>query len=105
MTQATADTLRKAKALISDPENWNKDGDYFKDGDPDTGCMCVFGALSLAMRTDEGVAHTQDVIIHNASRDLFDMEPIKLNDHPNTTHADIMALFDRAIELTETEEE
>lgn len=104
MKQPTADTLRKAKALISDPKNWNTDGNYFKGGDPSTECMCVYGALSTAMGIGIGIAHTNDTILHDASMGLFRMDPVKLNDHPDTTHADIMALFDRAIELAEKEE-
>jgi hypothetical protein len=101
MTQTTADTLRKAKALISDPVNWNNDGDYFKDGDPDTGCMCVYGAIHVALDPSHHIGETEKLF-----DDLFKSLhlPYKLidyNDHPDTTHDDIMALFDRAIELAE----
>lgn len=101
MTTTTADTLRKAKALISDPVNWNKDGHYFKGGDRSSNCMCFYGALGTAKGIDAGEVHSNDVVIWLLCEELFDMTATDYNDHPDTTHADIMALFDRAIELAE----
>ena len=103
MTNPTADTLRKAKALISDPINWNRDGCYFKGADESSACMCIYGALGTSMVVDAGKAHLDDEILNSTCREMYGMSTTDFNDHPDTTHADIMALFDRAIELAEKE--
>lgn len=105
MTQTTADTLRKAKALISKPVNWNKDGEWYKGGNPNSNCMCAYGAVMRVTGNFTEWPSKEDYSqpLEDAAMMLFDREVIDVNDHPDTTHDDIMALFDRAIELAEGE--
>lgn len=107
MTDTTADTLRKAKALISDSVNWNQDGDFFKGGDPETNCMCAYGACMMA--TGKLVDWPSDYPyakpLEEASDELFGFEVVMTNDNPETTHEEIMRLFDRAIELAEEQQQ
>lgn len=109
-TKSTADILRAAKAHISEPENWFQ-GEYFKGSliDPDTSCACALGAVRVANWSAHAI-HSVFVDIHDdtpAAHTLHSVLPDgfftvnDFNDDPNTTHADIMALFDRAIAAAE----
>lgn len=89
------DNLLAARALIDTPEKWGKDQDGSLRGK-----SCV--GIALGEVTGNGMPEYDAVrkaIVaalpaHFASNTL----PIVFfNDHPDTTHADILALFDRAI--------
>jgi hypothetical protein len=101
------ETLQKAREHLSDPKNWNKDGNYFKDNDRSSGCCCALGALALCEVGPNprwSAPH-----IHDARAALMSaLRPggrtvTSFNDAPSTTHADILALFDRAIASVEGE--
>lgn len=90
------DDLVAAKALIADPARWVKDpGELGKCYCAVTAITGVFGASRLGTS------------IHTRKRDAWEALASALpegwgqvgiyNDDPTTTHADIMALFDRAI--------
>lgn len=100
-----ADVLREARRLIERPENWikgtaeavNKDGEK---------CYCAIGALEAA--TESAGRHGplgHGPLFWAAHRALRDVIPGRLiqvyNDYPGTTHADIVAVFDKAIEKAE----
>jgi hypothetical protein len=101
---ALRDDLIAAKALIDTPEKWRKD-DHLH-----AGSCCAVVAVNRVSGT-EGV--WADGARPSAMRAaLFDHLPDEwrekpvfniairigdFNDHPDTTHADVMALFDRAI--------
>jgi hypothetical protein len=99
------ENLIAAKALIDTPEKWGK-GEY----KPSPGCFCAFGALMAA----RGVDPEDDTSVTDEDRALAKALPsgwhkvtsevADFNDHPDTTHADIMALFQRAIEAEEAKE-
>ena len=89
------DDLIAAKALIDTQEKWRQDGRYGLL----SGSLCAEGACMTATRS------------YNQLVDfLYDALPGKnrwksvaeYNDDRRTTHADIMALFDRAIAAQET---
>ncbi len=95
------DNLIAAKALIDTPEKWGQE-DY----EPRPGCFCLAGAIAKVKslepepRTAE-VGPEWDALCY-ALDELNDglspwPGPIHFNDAPGTTHADVMALFDRAI--------
>lgn len=84
------DDLIAAKALIDTPDKWCKGRMYSRDGR-----MCAFGALYCGFRSrDED--YVDALMLLNAQSPKGRLSAF--NDAPETTHADIMALFDRAIE-------
>lgn len=105
------DDLIAAKALIDTPEKWGRGFSSFYDaerlvrqGKP----LCVAGACSVITANDAlpgryGAVHralTKQVPADFVARLSSSPEGAlpSYNDDPRTTHADIMALFDRAIE-------
>ena len=97
---ALRDDLIAAKKLIEHPENWMQ-GDYTNW----YGCLCALGACRLALYGSverKGRAHNGDenplAFALKESLPAGDWRTVdEFNDHPDTTHADVMALFDRAI--------
>lgn len=99
--------LTRAKALISDPEKWTKHG-FAKDeeGHPvspiayNAKCFCTVGALYCVLGSDYGGQSLALQALEAASKDLHNLHSVpRFNDSPVTKHADVLALFDRAIEL------
>lgn len=88
------DNLIAAKALIDTPEKWAKAGDV----KPSNGRYCAAVACNefkgaLDMFAALRAAFPQEYV----GRGGYVMEIFDFNDLPTTTHADIIALFDRAI--------
>lgn len=91
----TAEVLRDAKALIADPDRWIKGrNQMILDGRK---CYCSVGAIEAAAQDDS--AYTAAWI---ALHDSLYTWPAQFNDSPKTTHADVMAAFDRAIAAEES---
>lgn len=93
--------LIAARALIDTPEKWVKI-EY-----EDHGCFCALGALGRVMGRDpSGDLGEVEIALGRALPPDFKLSAVlslgtnvvMFNDHPDTTHADIMAMFDRAIE-------
>jgi hypothetical protein len=98
------DDLIAAKSLIDTPEKWAK-GTY----ETRNGCMCALGACRRQVYGNAGGGSSEDGEL------VGDMNPLATalldalpngetsvsayNDRKLTTHADIMALFDRAIAM------
>lgn len=91
------DVLVKARANIADPSRWMKLGPAHTSGMRGncivghTGRLCDTSALAQAVALALA-AHLPD----ERSR-RFASAVWVFNDHPATTHADVLALFDRAI--------
>lgn len=98
------ENLIAAKALIDTPAKWLKDDREYEDS------CCAIVAVNRAFGTGGG--WTDDPEAGAAHQALFDQMPKEwrpelhgniaecvgdYNDAPETTHADIMALYDRAI--------
>ncbi len=110
MTQA-AETLRAAKALIDTPKKWTQhalarlgDDQSCFSHDPNAVCFCIIGAIS---RAESDVACSiaafriaSNTLLH-LTRSLGFHSVGDFNDHPDTSHTNVMALFDRAIALAE----
>lgn len=92
VTDGTLRVLIEARELLSDPRRWTR-GDYCR-GD----AFCIMGALGYRLEGQEESFARDDALC------LLGCElPTRLwnipafNDRPTTTHADVLALFDRAI--------
>ena len=91
------ENLIAAKALITDPKKWGRE-EYH---DTLTGCMCAYGAIGGALGSINwwNVEHSPEALALEAALPPGDWlsNVARYNDAPDTDHADIMALFDRAI--------
>lgn len=105
------DDLIAAKALIDTPEKWGKGLASFP-ARPTSKVDRLCAAAACARVADAGPAGgytrmhkaltgalPEPFLRAKAGRDFAVSAPLPLfNDHPDTTHADVMRLFDRAIE-------
>jgi hypothetical protein len=100
-----ADILRAARALIDAPEKWTQDA-YRRDAEGNkckpaaAVCWCAEGAILAA--SDDSVLmmnrwRAEDLLTAAAPGAIA-----IFNDAPGRTHAEVLAAFDRAIELAET---
>lgn len=98
------ENLKAARALIDTPEKWHQ-GWY----ESESGCLCTLGALAKAVLGKTDNVRWCEPELSTAQRALEAELPkywkargvATFNDSPRRTHADIMALFDRAISATE----
>jgi hypothetical protein len=95
------DDLIAAKALIDSPEKWTK-GTYRDEA----GCMCPIGAVAKAMGVEYSVTPPNlgsvERLLNDIAASVSDAPTVvAFNDRVTTTHADIMALFNRAIEAAQ----
>lgn len=92
------ENLIKAKALIDTPEKWGR-GEYVKNE-----CFCAIGALAEALGVNpvsSGLTMSKEYeALLGAVPDTF-YGVWRYNDAEDTTHSDIMALYDRAIAAAE----
>ncbi len=94
--------LIAARALIAQPENWTKGafaltstGSLGRPGHEESTCFCVAGAI---LHTQPSTSVRQILkLIEKVLPGEFESVP-DFNDDPHTTHADVLAAFDRAIE-------
>ena len=96
--------IQKARDYLATPSNWTK-GEMFRDarGISTTRdkavCACLHGALSLAAGgrgTEAGRKAYDDAA--EAVEAVLDGAPISVfNDDPKTTHADVLAVLDKAL--------
>lgn len=101
-----AEQLRAAKALIDTPEKWTKgcnarafDGASLDPRDVLASCFCSFGAM-VHVEDNSDNRREADHALFMAVGEIAPFPGyISFNDADTTTHADVMALFDRAIEL------
>lgn len=99
-----SDDLRAAKALIDTPEKWGRH--LFQDA---FGRMCIRGACGAAaggIFGGKGALSVETALLMALPAGVRQIAgPLSrlsvFNDDPSTTHADIMALFDRAIAAQE----
>jgi hypothetical protein len=86
------ENLIAAKAIIADSKKWGKG----RGAAPPTSGLCALGAAGLSGGWREPAALEDAMPVRWQGRPVY-----AFNDHPDTTHADIMALFDRAIAAQE----
>jgi hypothetical protein len=106
--------LRAARETIADPKHWTQ-GAYARDkhGVPvdslrGEGCtFCTFGAVRHVVAKENAEYFEAEVALDSSvPRDGMGatIGAINFNDAPTTTHADVLALFDRAIARAEAQE-
>lgn len=96
--------LQRARLLIANPDNWIK-----RQLTDHKGCFCAMGALCHVRDRLLNTKATSDA--YNTASDLLDkvtmgragVNYVTYNDSPDTTHADIMSLFDEALKLAKPE--
>lgn len=108
MDQETIDTLKKARELISDPKRWNQ-GAYAIDESGeglrrngacglDAVAWCAIGAIAKVVGQwsimDPRIKKPWEALELDAK---VTGDVTGYNDDATTTHADILALFDRTI--------
>lgn len=105
MNAQTVRHLQSAKALIQDEVHWTR-GTYARDANydetdslsPSAVCWCAIGALSKA--TDGWIdLHIWDVIDKATYEVAGHTNTAKFND--SHSHAEVLELFDKAIEIAE----
>lgn len=96
MNQLVED-LKAARAVIEKPEAWTKGkwartkgGQGVSWDSPEAVCFCAEGAIRLTVPYDREVVTQSSLLGHYYMLAAF-------NDDPETTHAEILALFDNAI--------
>jgi hypothetical protein len=104
-----AEILRNARKLIEKPETWCKGAMVRRRGDmiypgptfsPEDGDQyCALGALCVGGPPDRGPGFFDAREILYGVNDAGSV--LDLNDGPHTTHADVLALFDKAIAAAE----
>ena len=100
--------LRAVRAQITTPDRWTKGwfardqyGNECRSQDSTATCWCIMGAITFVTPRDrKKLAIVKDVLSAHLPTwyCLSDF-----NDRPTTTHADIIALIDRAIATEEKE--
>ena len=107
----TAEHLRAAKALIDTPEKWTRKvsarDKNLKPASASDKRACIFCSVGAVWRVFDGVLDDPAVLpcelcLERSLPSGFD-DISAYNDDPDTTHPDIMSLFDRAIELAEAQ--
>lgn len=99
----TAQILKDARALIADEKNWTQDkvardrrGYSVSPESRRAVCFCAIGALRKTCVDDDSLIYARDVL-----RDVAKIPITEFND--THTHAEVIALFDRAIARAEGE--
>ncbi len=98
-TDGVLRVLTEARALIERPENWCKNALY------ENGARCVLGAL-YNTQSDNSDGWNMPIGAYNAINSAVPGAFLSIphfNNDPSTTHADVLALFDRAIAARKAE--
>jgi hypothetical protein len=97
---ATYSILKKAREKIADPKRWaqgqfatDKDGGFVDPQSPHACRWCAYGAIMAVA----GVGTTTLAMAALNSQVPRRRHVVVFNDSARTAHADILALFDRAI--------
>lgn len=91
-----AEHLRAANALIDMPEKWTKNKEIACNPDG-TYSYCMMGALERTQRNNRKAHRILCSVIDGASLTGW-------NDAVERTHTEVMAAFDRAIEIAEQQQ-
>ena len=105
-----AELLREARKLLEDPSHWTKGafakaaaGCAIASTSDNAVCWCAIGALRRFDRGGYSAAYSNAVFVLQCCVSGSG-GVAEFNDDPNTTHADVLAMFDRAIARAETKQ-
>lgn len=96
MADQVLDDLIAARALIDTPEKWQKHRYHSDDGNRHCSMGAVF-CVTTDYRREEACRLALARAVPASSPHFSIGTPYHFNDAPETTHADIMAMYDRAI--------
>ena len=102
MTDKILTELKAARALLENPKSWGKMS-YAVDGqgndvdatDPGAVCFCMLGALQRAAGNTDWTHSPATLFLGHYVPDTGFISTF--NDDPDTTHEDVLAVFDKAI--------
>jgi hypothetical protein len=102
-TNKEAQILREARAKIDTPEKWGKGMASFIEGGGSQKCVKAAFWNNLKDYTDTSQCVAYEIFRKAAGlRAVDETDPVpQWNDHPKRTHAEVMAAFDKAIEMAE----
>jgi hypothetical protein len=106
-----AQVLREALNTLEDPKCWTK-GENARDArgndlpvlDRGAVCFCALGAIDRAVQTncfELGIYHLAVEFLNSAIFEKKFADIPAWNDAPERTHAEVIAAFEKAIELAE----
>lgn len=102
----TVEILKAAKALIADEENWtqtvyarDENGESVSATDPRAVCFCSRGAIDKITAGNGAWEGAYDILLGLVTEDDDCIGVADFND--THTHAEVLALFDRAIARAE----
>jgi hypothetical protein len=119
--RAVITNLKKARKILANPKRWTKgalfrtkggnvglDHDWFSSSAPkDAYMFCALGAITKA--NGEGQFQAQQTLARAISMLFYKRERLsadrvyRFNDKKSTTHDQILAAFDKALELAQAE--
>jgi hypothetical protein len=97
----TVEILRAARADIADPTTWWKGGPH--GGDSRWGTYCAL--LAVGNHVSDDCSHPAVIALARACGGEGPGAIIRMNDAERTTHAEVLAAFDRAIAIAEAVEQ
>lgn len=105
---ATLEQLRDARELLADPTRWTQ-GSYARDARGyralpearEAACWCALGALLRPALEWDVTLVWGHLLLRRAAKEIFDRTPDWVNDVLG--HADVLRMYDRAIELAEAQ--
>lgn len=112
----TVQILKEARALIADEKNWmrqyysaNDEGLWVNPREVEATCFCSIGAMHRVMDIplSESIPEPVGILfaVDEKLRDNFDgsFEGVIVDFNDENSHAEVLALFDRAIARAESE--
>jgi hypothetical protein len=101
---STVEVLQKARAKIDRPEKWGKGVRGGVDGRRPLHTCCAAEALEDTTPTDIPIRGSAFEALRKAAGIAKDQTLVGWNDAPERTHAEVLAAFDKAIELASNTE-
>ncbi len=111
MNSTTIEILTEARAILSDPKHWTKgtlaraanEREDVREDYSNAVCFCALGAIDYAVTKVMGTTAYESSAVFSAACDAFERGLPEFtsipafNDDPKTTHADVLAGFDKAL--------